>query len=99
MKFYQLLKEFETLQKAFIYVVNNNGKATFNPYHNINHMMVVTEYIYQYGVDVLTNKELEELLIVGIFHDFQHTAGAQKDYINIKLASNGIKDFLEKKST
>ena len=98
MRFYQLLKEYDYLKEAFQYVLTHNGDSTFNPYHNLNHMMIVTEYAYILGRGQLSKSELKELLIVSIFHDFQHTAGSQKDYFNIKLAKDGIADFFKKSS-
>lgn len=94
MTFYELLSRYDYLQEAFQYVIENNGESTFNPYHNLNHLMVVTEYAYKLGEEVLTPIELKELLLVTIFHDFKHTGGKENDAYNINLAKNGLTDIL-----
>jgi len=98
MKFYKLLEKYDFLKEAFQYVLKHNGDSTYNPYHNLNHMMVVTEYVYTLGVIYLSPQELEETLLVALFHDFQHTAGESKDDVNIGLAYFGLSDFLTKAS-
>lgn len=63
-------------------------------YHNFRHM---THVFWLCGLacvfykDALTKREMRNLLIAALFHDFDHTGKAGNDDINIELAIRGIR--------
>ena len=59
--------------------------------------MTVLKYCYLGALseNVKDEKELRELLIAAIFHDVDHTAGKEKDDVNIKNSKKAIKSFVE----
>ena len=69
------------------------------PYHNLRHMLHVTWLCYQaaeFYRDRLTPRQIRNLLIAALFHDFDHTGqphpGANDpDAINIGLAIAGLR--------
>jgi hypothetical protein len=69
------------------------------PYHNLRHMLHVTWLCYQaaeYYGDQLTRRQLRNLLIAALFHDFDHTGHPHPevddpDGINIALAIAGLR--------
>ena len=95
MNFVEVFKKFDYLGEALSYIIKNS-KSNFSPYHNLNHNLVVTVFSYYIGhSEKLSDKEMKELLIAAIFHDYNHTAGEQKDDVNIKNAKDGVKKFVE----
>lgn len=63
------------------------------PYHNSIHEALVFNYCYQGAVKLdLLEKEKTILLLAAAFHDFDHTAGAQSDDVNIERACAGFKE-------
>jgi len=95
MNFVKVFKKFECLGKALSFIIENS-KSLYSPYHNLNHNIIVTVFSYYIGkVEKLSDKEMKELLIAAIFHDYNHTAGEQKDDVNIKNAKEGVKEFLK----
>jgi 3'5'-cyclic nucleotide phosphodiesterase len=69
------------------------------PYHNLRHMLHVTWLCYQaaeYYRDRLTPRQIRNLLIAALFHDFDHSGhphpGADDpDGINIRIAIAGLR--------
>src|SRR5260370_31582111 len=69
------------------------------PYHNLRHMLHVTWLCYQpaeYYCDRLTPRQIRNLLIAALFHDFDHSGhphpGADDpDGINIRIAIAGLR--------
>lgn len=95
MNFVKVFKKFDYLGEALNYCINNS-KSLYSPYHNLNHNIVVTNFCYYIGKSEKINKqEMQELLIAAIFHDFNHTAGEEKDDSNVRYAKDGVKKFVE----
>jgi predicted metal-dependent HD superfamily phosphohydrolase len=91
----EIIDKYDYLQKSFKYIILNNN-SNDNPYHNLNHLLTVLKYTYQGALEEnVTGKALRELLIAAIFHDTNHTAGKQKDDVNIKNSKKLIKRFVE----
>lgn len=66
-----------------------------NPYHNFRHMMHVTWLSYlacRYYSNVLSKREMRNLMIAAMFHDFNHRGTVGPDILNIKLAVQAFKD-------
>jgi len=96
MNFVKVFKKFDFLGEALNFIIKES-KSNFSPYHNLNHNITVTVFSYYIGkIEKISSKEMKELLIAAIFHDFNHSAGESKDDINVKNAKKGIKEFIEK---
>ena len=76
------------------------NKSNGNTYHGINHLLSVTYNSWEiirsmhelYHFDIILNEE--ELLIASMFHDFNHTGKIGPDSVNIKLAIDGVNEFI-----
>jgi hypothetical protein len=94
----EIINKYDYLSKAFKYIVENND-SNYAPYHNINHLLTVTKYVY-YALEfeelLEQENDVKNMLIAAIFHDFNHSAGKKKDAANIADAKAGIKEFVEK---
>jgi hypothetical protein len=96
MNFVKVFEKYDFLGKALNYIIKNSS-SLYAPYHNLNHNITVTVFAYYIGKsEKLNKKEMEELLLAAIFHDFNHTEGKEKDDVNIKKAKEGIRKFVEK---
>lgn len=63
------------------------------PYHNFRHMVHVLYLCYDaclFYADKLTPREMRNLLIAALVHDFDHTGDSYDDAVNIKRAINGL---------
>ena len=92
------LQQYELLSRAFKYIIDNN-KGAYNPYHNNFHLIDVftTSMEIANTYDTLTDKDIIELGVAALFHDFNHSAGKLKrDSDNISLAIIGLVDFFVK---
>lgn len=96
MNFVKIFKKYDFLGQALSFIIKNSN-SNYSPYHNLNHNIVVTVFAYHIGKsEGLSEKEMKELLISAIFHDYNHTAGESKDDVNIKNSKKGVKEFIEK---
>ena len=79
-------------QALFMYAKNLE-----NPYHNLGHIGNVLflcheAIVYYTGLSLqIDGREARNLLIAAIFHDFDHTGRAGDDWVNIKLAIEGLR--------
>ncbi len=92
----EIISKYDYLKSAFKYVILNN-KSNAAPYHNLNHLLTVTKGIYdamQYE-GMGKDKKLKEMLILGLFHDFNHSAGKKTDDKNISDAKKALIEFLK----
>ena len=92
----EVIDKYEYLKKAFKYIIINS-KSNSHPYHNLNHILTVLKFCYQGAMEegVTNEKELRELLLAAIFHDVNHTAGKEKDDVNIENSKKIMKKFVE----
>lgn len=91
----EIINKFDYLKKAFKYIVLNN-KSNIAPYHNFNHLLTVTSYCYRNAIrENLDKKEMKNLLLAAIFHDFNHSMGKKKDDENIKVVKKEIRKFID----
>jgi hypothetical protein len=79
-----------------------NATNLKNPYHNFRHMLHVTWLCHQaceYYRDELAPRQMRELLIAALFHDFDHPGHphpgeADPDRINIEIAIRGLRRYV-----
>lgn len=103
----RIFKTFEAnpdLMTAFRYFVNYNVSLNI-PYHNANHMFQMLQHVIgilddmqngKNGYDfVLNGGEMFCLIIAAMFHDFNHSGGRFKDFVNIQNAKMGVRGCLE----
>src|SRR3989338_911352 len=64
-----------------------------HPYHNLRHMLHITWLCYQacifYG-GTLTPRQMRNLLIAALFHDFDHSGLLGNDDLNLEMAVRGL---------
>lgn len=68
-----------------------------NPYHNFRHVSHTLWLCYQACVfykDTLSKRDMRNLLIASLFHDFDHRGMATNDKINIEKAVTGLKTHI-----
>lgn len=71
-----------------------NAPNVNHPYHNFRHMCHVLYLCYDacvFYADVLTSREMRNLLIAALFHDFDHTGVTGDDSVNIERAVEGLR--------
>lgn len=69
-----------------------------HPYHNFKHMSHVTWLCHEaclYYRDVLRPREMRNLLVGALFHDFNHSGMMGDDDLNIIRAIRGLNAYLE----
>lgn len=92
----EIIDKYDYLQKALKFIIINS-ESNNSPYHNLNHLLTVLKYCYQ-GIEdekISNKKEVAQLLLSAIFHDVNHTAGKEKDDVNIKNSKKIMKKFIE----
>ncbi len=81
----------------YFQAVFDNARNLNNPYHNFRHMCHALWLCYQaclcYRM-VLSKREMRNLLIAALFHDFNHTGKPGSDEINIAKAIAGLEKHL-----
>lgn len=91
---YDVIINNDLLSSAFRYIILNN-RSNLAPYHSLNHMMLVTQQLY----NGFQNDEEElpywNLLLAGMFHDMNHTMGKSDDKTNVDNAIISLKDWWE----
>ncbi|HOX21756.1 MAG TPA: hypothetical protein PKZ02_02170 [Candidatus Paceibacterota bacterium] len=74
-----------------------NAQNLTNPYHNFRHMFHTLWLCYQACVFYkreLTPREMRNLLIAAMFHDFDHSGMMGNDDLNIERAIRGLEKHL-----
>jgi len=85
--------------KKYYSIVVNEAQNLENPYHNYRHMMHVVWLCYQacqfyYGTLALSRREMRNLLIAALFHDFDHPGIMGNDDLNIERAVRAFKKYI-----
>lgn len=76
---------------AYVSITNPSNKV---PYHNFDHLLVVTKWCGRLANMLqLPENETRALLLAAIFHDYDHSAGKEEDYINVERAVTALKHF------
>src|SRR5574343_653196 len=89
-------KPYFFVDKALSYIMLNN-KANFLPYHNLAHCMNVSGWAYDITRHLYPQEYKLQCLMAlsGLFHDFDHSGGIEKDdTVNIQNAIKGFDKFL-----
>lgn len=74
-------------------ILFNQAQNLEHPYHNFRHMAHVTVMSYfacDHHRDELTGREMRDLLIAALFHDFDHSGMMGNDDLNIARAIRGL---------
>ncbi|HWP61302.1 MAG TPA: HD domain-containing protein [Candidatus Paceibacterota bacterium] len=82
-----------TLVHYFRVIVHNAGNLS-HPYHNFRHMFHVTWLCHEaclYYRDVLTPRQMRNLLVAALFHDYDHSGKTGPDQHNIDRAIAGLR--------
>jgi HD superfamily phosphodiesterase len=94
MTFFEIIKEYN-LGGYLGYLVKYN-LGNLNPYHNFYHTQCVVDncyYLASYHVgSELSEEDIRLLLIVALFHDFNHTTKKDNESNNIKRAVYALYD-------
>jgi hypothetical protein len=82
---------------GYFRVIFFNAKNLNHAYHNFRHMFHVTWLCYQacdFYRKILSPREMRNLLIAAMFHDFDHADGAVGDEHNIAVAVSGLTTYV-----
>lgn len=89
-----IIREFN--MDEYLNIILTKNKSNNAPYHNINHLLCVTEFCYVIGKEEgVSKKDLKILTTAGLFHDFNHSEGKKKDDENIKQAKNAVIKYVK----
>ncbi len=88
--------------RAYFKIIFNNAKNLQYPYHNFRHMFHVLYLCYQacgfyqdkHFPNNLSKKEMRNLLIAALFHDFDHSGKMGNDDLNIVIALRGLDKYI-----
>lgn len=90
----QILKDYPIAQKALKHIILTNT-ANNAPYHNLNHLLTVTRHAHEgLRFDNYYGSMIEEVLVACLFHDYNHSQGKLPDSENVRVAKEGMVDFL-----
>jgi hypothetical protein len=80
--------------KKYFRVIWNAPNITLT-YHNLQHMLAVTQSVYE-ACDFydITGRQLRNMLIAAMFHDYDHTGSVGDDEANIRRAVEGLKKHI-----
>ncbi len=83
--------------KGYFRAIFDHAQNLSNPYHNFRHMFHVLWLCYQaclfYG-NKLNRREMRNLLIAAIFHDFNHSGLMGDDDLNIERSVRGLEKYI-----
>jgi hypothetical protein len=82
--------------RRYFQVLFFHAKNTRHPYHNFRHMFHVFYHCYQAAVfygEKLSRREVRNLLVASLFHDFDHSGQLGDDDLNIEKAIRGLRKY------
>lgn len=86
-----------SLQEEFSFILQNN-KSNWLPYHNLRHTICMVENCYEGALyENLSEEYITKLIIAALFHDTNHSGGAQPDSENVKNAKSLASIFFSTK--
>jgi hypothetical protein len=74
-----------------------SARNLYNPYHNFRHIFHVLWLCHDACLHYkhnLSKRQIRNLFIAALFHDFDHTGRLGNDDINIELAIRGLKKWI-----
>lgn len=81
----------------YFQIVFYNAKNVHKPYHNFRHMMHVVWLCHNacnFYSKTLNKREMRNLLVAAMFHDFDHTGKLVEDTQNIAIALEGLNKYI-----
>jgi hypothetical protein len=78
-------------------VVFLHARNLDHPYHNFRHLFHMLWLCYNacgYYAAAMTPRQMRNLLIAALFHDFDHSGRAGNDDLNILIAIRGLRKYL-----
>lgn len=84
----------------YFQIIFNHAQNLQHPYHNFRHIFHVVWLCYQaciFYVEMLTPREMRNLLIASLFHDFDHSGMMGNDDLNIERAIREFKKYVIQK--
>jgi hypothetical protein len=83
--------------RHYFRIIFFNAQNIFHPYHNLRHMLHVFWMCYQACVfyeDTLKPRQIRNILIAALFHDYDHSGMSGNDDLNIARAIRGLEKHL-----
>lgn len=83
--------------KCYFKIIFYRAHNLLNPYHNFRHIFHVVGLCYQACIfyeKELSPREMRNLLIAAMFHDFNHPGRMGNDDLNIELALRGLREYI-----
>jgi hypothetical protein len=80
----------------YFQTIVNHAHNLSHPYHNFRHMFHVTWLCYQaceYYQDVLSPRQMRNLLVAALYHDYDHSGQIGPDQHNIDRAIEGLRKY------
>ena len=81
----------------YFQAIFNHAQNLTNPYHNFRHMFHTLWLCYRACVfykDEITPRQMRNLLIAAMFHDFDHSGMMGNDDLNIERSIRGLEKYL-----
>lgn len=81
----------------YFQVVFRHARNLDNPYHNFRHLFHMLWLAYnacKFYAHILTKRQMRNLLIASLFHDFDHSGKAGNDDLNIEIAIRGLQKHI-----
>lgn len=81
----------------YLRILFSHAQNLWFPYHNFRHMLHVTWLAYQgceFYKDQLTSREMRNILIAALFHDFDHSGMMGNDDLNIERACRALRKHI-----
>lgn len=81
------------LSETIVDFVDSNPSRNL-PYHNNTHNFMVGANAYQFGEKLkFTVRDLQHVLVAGLFHDYAHTGGTDPDWVNVEKAVSYVESI------
>ncbi len=93
-------KLYEGDLRDYFKIIFTKGQNLSKPYHNFRHIFHVMWLCHdacKFYKNQLSKREMRNLLIAAMFHDFNHTGSTKNDQINIQNALKGLKKYISQK--
>ncbi|MDP1690286.1 MAG: hypothetical protein Q8L52_03760 [bacterium] len=81
----------------YFQILFHHAQNVKHPYHNFRHVSHVLWLCYKaclFYRDVLTAREMRNLLIAALFHDFDHSGQFGNDDLNIERAIRSLRNYI-----
>ncbi len=86
------IRNYRILPAAINWVINNNPN-NWNPYHGINHLFSVFQFVANTIAFIKTDRK-QEVLLAALFHDYSHPGKLCDDTVNVNYSAERLADFV-----